>query len=134
MAVKKFLEDKFPGLEGRITGGNDAPPPLVELCSKILTGLQLLTMGFVMFGDGLWTNVLRFRQVPSWYYPLKKYGVQLALSIFFVIPQLLNSYIITGAFEIFVDGEIVFSKFKEGRLPDAKDITTAFESIGLTSI
>mmetsp|Transcript_37039 Transcript_37039/g.42261 ORF Transcript_37039/g.42261 Transcript_37039/m.42261 type:complete len:146 (+) Transcript_37039:202-639(+) len=134
ISVKEFLESKFPSLEGKITGGHDSPPPLIELCSKTLTGLQLLTMGFVMFGDGLWTNVFQFRQVPSWYSSLKKYGFQLSLAIFFLIPQMLNSYVVTGAFEILVDGDIVFSKLQQGRLPNAMDVMTAFENLGLTPI
>lgn len=134
MAVKKFLEEKFPSLVGRITGGNEPPPPIIDVLLKAMTGIQLLTMGFVLFGDSLWTNVFKFRQVPSWYYSIKQYGFQFSLAIFFLIPQMLNSYVITGAFELVVDGEVVFSKLNEGRMPDATDIVVAFEQLGMVAL
>jgi len=133
VAVKKFLEEKFPSLVGRITGGNEPPPPIIDVLLKALTGIQLLTMGFVLFGDSLWINVFKFRQVPSWYYSIKQYGFQFSLAIFFLIPQMLNSYVITGAFELVVDGEVIFSKLKEGRMPDATDILVAFEKLGMVA-
>jgi selT/selW/selH-like putative selenoprotein len=132
LAVKKFLEGKYPDLVGKVTGSNFPAPPIIDVLLKILTGVQLLTMALIMFGDRLWTNILRFRQVPSWYYPIKQHGFQCALLVFFFIPTMLSRYVVTGAFEIMVDGEPAYSKLEMGRMPTLVDIAMAFDKLGMT--
>jgi selT/selW/selH-like putative selenoprotein len=131
--LQKFLEDTFPELSGKITGGNYPPPPIIEILLKILSGVQLFAMALIVFGDRVWTSMLRFRQVPSWYYPIKAYGFQFGVALFFVIPNILNHYVVTGAFEILVDGELAYSKLETGRLPTAGDILAVFEKVGLVA-
>ena len=133
LLVKKFLEDSFPELSGKITGGNYPPPPIIEVLLKILSGIQLFAMALIVFGDRVWTSILRFRQVPSWYYPIKEYGFQSGVALFFVIPTILNRFVVTGAFEIWVDGELAYSKFEAGRLPTAGDLSAIFEKLGLVA-
>lgn len=118
-------------MKGKVSGENYPIPPTVELLQSALQMLQLLVMALMIFGDGFWTNVLRFPQVPEWYYPFKAYGFPLSLAIFFVLPQALNRYIITGAFEIFVDGVTVFSKLQSGRMPNVEDIAGSMAKFGL---
>ena len=133
MSFKKFLEDTYPELSGKITGGNYPPPPIVEILLKILSGVQLFALALIVFGDRVWTSILRFRQVPIWYYTIKEYGFQCGVALFFVIPNLLNQFVVTGAFEILVDGEVAYSKLEEGRLPNAADVLAVFEKLGLVS-
>lgn len=129
--AKKFLETKFPELKGKVTGDNYPIPPVINLMTQLLTGAQLLTMALMVFGDGLWTNILRLRGVPSWYYSVKQYGFQLGVAIFFIVPQILNKWIITGAFEIIVDEETKFSKLETGRMPSSADLEYMFERLGM---
>lgn len=130
-SVRRFLEENFPDLKGRISGGNYPPPPIIELLLKLLTAVQVLAMGLMLFGDRLWTSVFRMRYVPSWYYPIKEYGFQCALAVFFLLPNLLNKFVVTGAFEIIVDGNVGFSKLEMGRMPTAPEIQIIFENLGL---
>ena len=41
--------------------------------------------------------------------------------------QMLQSKITTGAFEIALDGEIIFSKIKSGRFPDGPELIDLFQ-------
>mmetsp|Transcript_8979 Transcript_8979/g.14976 ORF Transcript_8979/g.14976 Transcript_8979/m.14976 type:complete len:146 (+) Transcript_8979:217-654(+) len=133
-SVRKFLEDKFPDLKGRISGHNYPPPPIIDLLLKLLTGVQVLAMALMLFGDRFWTNVLRMRHVPTWYYPIKEYGFQCALAVFFLVPNLLNRWVVTGAFEIIVDGAVGFSKLETGRMPSASEIQMVFEKLGMVAV
>ena len=132
LSVKKFLEDTFPDLAGKVTGANYPPPPIVELLLKILSYIQFLAMAFIIFGDRVWTSFLQFRQVPSWYYTVKKYGFQCGVVLFFVLPNMMNRYVVTGAFEIMVDDELLYSKLELGRMPNAGELVRIFEKLGLT--
>ena len=60
-------------------------------------------------------------RIPSWYLPIKEYGFQFGIAIFFLLPQLLNKYLISRAFEILVDGDVRYSKLNEGRMWQTDD-------------
>jgi selT/selW/selH-like putative selenoprotein len=127
--AKRYLEGEFPGIH--VDGENYPIPPLIELLLKVLQGVQLLAMALIVFGDGVWTNILRLRSVPSFYYKIKEYSFQVGILIFFVLPQILNKYIITGAFEMVLDGVTVYSKLETGRMPNAVDLVAPLQAIGL---
>jgi selT/selW/selH-like putative selenoprotein len=44
------------------------------------------------------------------------------------IVQLIQSKVTTGAFEIAVDGQVVFSKLQMGRFPEADDLIKIFSA------
>lgn len=119
----------FPGL--KVTGENYPPPPIIGLLSSILTGLQVFTLALVIFGDGLWTNILRFRRVPSFYYQIKDFGWQAGFCIFFLIPQLLAKYQATGAFEVMLDETMMYSKLESGRMPNVDQLVNPMVEFGL---
>jgi predicted Rdx family selenoprotein len=52
-------------------------------------------------------------------------------AIFWIVPSILNKWIITGAFEVTVDGTLIFSKLEQGRLPTAADLTGPLIEMGL---
>jgi thioredoxin reductase-like selenoprotein T len=132
LSVREFLEVTFPELTDKITGGHFPTPPLVNILLQLMTIIQFLTLAFIIFGNNLWTNVLMFRRVPSWYLKIKEHGFQFGILVFFVLPNVLNSYIVTGAFEIFVDGELVYSKIGTGKFPTAGNLVLAFTKLGLS--
>jgi len=127
--IKHFLEAEFPGIH--VDGGNYPTPPIIELLMMFMKGTQLFAMGLIIFGDGLWTNILRFRSVPTFYYKVKEnYFVSFVL-VFFVIPRVLKKYEKTGAFEMILDGVTVYSKWETGRIPNEVDLLVPLEAIGL---
>jgi len=119
-------------LAGRITGGNYPVPPIIGFFSNLLTAAQLLLLAFIVFGDNLWINILGIRQIPPWYFSAKQYGFQIGVAIFFILPQFINRYVVTGAFEVVVDGVVAYSKLRTGRMPTADDLVSIFTSYGLS--
>jgi len=54
-----------------------------------------------------------------------------AFMVFFFGSQLQASYLMTGAFEVFINGELAFSKLATGRMPDANSLNDAFLAHGI---
>jgi len=124
------MHQNFPELVGKVTGGNLPPPPLVELLMKMLSALQLAGLLVVVFGRNIF-SLLGLPQVPTWYHTVEKNGVQLAILVYLLLPQVLSKYLVTGAFEILLDGKIIFSKLETGRLPQYADLLEPLVSAGL---
>jgi selT/selW/selH-like putative selenoprotein len=130
--VKQYLETHFPELRGgKITGDNYPPPAFIELLTKILSLIQLAGILMVMLGTNVF-SLLGMSYVPRWYDGVQKNGIQIAILVFLVLPKVLSSYVITGAFEIILDNDIVvFSKIATGRLPSWQDLVTPLVEAGL---
>jgi len=126
LQAKKFLEDEFP-FQVDVTGGNQPVEPIVQLILNLVSVVQMLTLACAIFGDKVWLG----RQPPSLYYTIKGYGFGWVMLVFWILPQILNKWIITGAFEVFVDGKLIFSKLEQGRMPTAADLTEPLIKIGM---
>ena len=126
LQAKKFLEDEFPH-QVNITGGNQPIEPIIQLILNLLSLVQMLTLACAIFGDKVWLG----RQPPSLYYTIKGYGFGWVICVFWIIPQILNKWIITGAFEVTVDGVLIFSKLERGHMPSASDLTEPLIKMGL---
>jgi selT/selW/selH-like putative selenoprotein len=126
LQAKKFLQDEFP-LQVEVTGGNQPIEPIIQLLLNIISLLQLLTLACAIFGD----KVFLGRDPPLLYFKLKQYAFMWMAAIFWIVPSILNKWIITGAFEVTVDGTLIFSKLEQGRLPTAADLTGPLIEMGL---
>lgn len=129
LTIKNFLEEEFPELRGKITGGNYPPPPYTVIMMQILSAIHLLAIVFVMFGDAVWSYIPYFSShgPPELYKTAKQYPMQTFVILLFVIPTLVQSKVTTGAFEIALDGNIVFSKISSGRFPDGPELIELFQ-------
>jgi selT/selW/selH-like putative selenoprotein len=128
LQAKKYLEQQFPN-QLVVEGGNVPIPPIIQLVLNILSLIQLFTLACAVFGDRVW-----MRQPPLFYYRIKEYGIQFMVLIFWIVPQVFNKWVITGAFEVIVDGVLVFSKLEVGRMPTASDLTEPLVQMGLKQI
>lgn len=131
LKVKEFLEASFPELRGRVTGENYPPPPVIGMFVNFLSVVQLFFIAAMFMGDGIW-SFLRFQQPPEIWFTAKQYGMQIGIAVFLLVPQIINSYVITGAFEVALDGTVVFSKLETGKMPQAEELIAPFEAAGLT--
>jgi len=127
------LHQNFPELVGKVTGDNLPPPPMVVLLLKLLNMIQLAGILFVVLGRNVF-HLVGMRQAPSWYSTVEKNGVQLAIFLYLLLPQILAKYLITGAFEIELDGNTIYSKLKTGRLPQYADLMEPLISAGLQAV
>ena len=101
---------------------------------KILSGVQFAGIIFVMLGTNAF-RLIGMNSVPSWYEDVSKNGVQIAIFVFLVLPKVLSSYVITGAFEVTLDNDImIFSKLEAGRLPQWQDLVNPLVEAGLTRV
>lgn len=51
--------------------------------------------------------------------------------LFLLLPQILSKWIITGAFELFLDGEEIFSKLSRGGFPTSEELIQILGDHGL---
>ncbi|OEU14020.1 hypothetical protein FRACYDRAFT_262474 [Fragilariopsis cylindrus CCMP1102] len=133
--VRDWLEQTFPELRGKVTGDNYPPPPIAELLMKFLSVIQLAGMAVALMGE----NVFRFigmSRPPSWYGDIVvKNAVPLGIGLYLIVPQILNGYIVSNAFEVVLDGtETIFSKIATGRMPAAEDLIDPLTRFGLLSV
>lgn len=131
LQVKGWLEGAFPELRGHVTGGNYPPPPIVELLTNFLSVFQLLGIIIAVTGDSIF-RMFGFQRTPAWFEDVTKNGVPIMIFLYLVLPQILSSYVVSGAFEVMFDGnDLIFSKIATGRMPQANDLIAPLTKAGL---
>ncbi|KAJ1286063.1 hypothetical protein BS78_03G325500 [Paspalum vaginatum] len=118
MTMKRMLETSFPGI--RVVLENYPPPFPKRALSKAVPLLQVGAMATLMAGDQIFP---RFGMVPPpWYYSLRanRFGTMASIWLFGNFAQsFLQS---SGAFEVYCDGQLVFSKLSEQRFPSELEL------------
>jgi selT/selW/selH-like putative selenoprotein len=66
---------------------------------------------------------------PEWYNWMQNNKISAFMGLF-LLNNMGNSMLATGAFEISVDDVVIYSKLQTNRLPNANDIQAALASIG----
>jgi selT/selW/selH-like putative selenoprotein len=127
------MDQNFPELQGKVTGDNFPPPPIAELLLKLLNVVQMLGLIVVFLGDRVF-YLVGFSQAPAWFASVQKNGMQLAIFLYLLLPNILSKYLITGAFEVILDGQTIFSKLETGRLPQFGDLVTPLLKAGLKQV
>ncbi|MCD9643491.1 hypothetical protein HAX54_031056 [Datura stramonium] len=114
VTMKNMLDNQFPGIH--VVLANYPPPLPKRLLGKVVPVLQFGVIGLVMAGEHIFPR-LGFAVPPPWFYQLRanRFGTMATtwlLGNFF--QSMLQS---SGAFEVYCNGELVFSKLKENRFP-----------------
>ncbi|XP_010253762.1 PREDICTED: selT-like protein [Nelumbo nucifera] len=114
LTVKKMLETSFPGID--VVLSNYPPAFPKRLLSKLVPVVQVGVIGIVMAGEQIFPR-LGYMTPPPWYFSMRanRFGTIASTWLFgnFVQSFLQSS----GAFEVYCNGELVFSKLKEQRFP-----------------
>ncbi|XP_027369165.1 selT-like protein isoform X2 [Abrus precatorius] len=114
LTMKNMLEIAFPGTEVILA---NYPPVLPKrLLSKLVPVVQIGVIGVVVAGEHIFP-MLGFVAPPPWYYNLRanRFGT---IASAWLLGNALQSFLqSTGAFEVYFNGELVFSKLKERRFP-----------------
>ena len=87
----------------------------------------------VFLGDKIF-SLVGMSYVPSWYASVQKNGMQIAIFVYLLLPNMLSKYLVSGAFEIILDGQTIFSKIETGRLPQFGDLVTPLINAGLKQV
>jgi len=117
-------------------GENYPAPPIVELLQRLLSYVQIFAMAWIVLGGEKLMGMLGYggnnpRPLPAFYWTVQNYGMQIMMGLFFVLPQILNSYFISGAFEVYLDDQEIYSKLKTGSLPEANNLVKSLVDAGL---
>lgn len=130
--VAKFLEQQFPDLQGKISGQEFPIPPLVELLQRVLSYIQLIGVFWMVIGGQPLFRMLGYQQeMPRWFWTIQNNGMKIAAFVYMFLPQILNSFAVNGAFEIYLNDEEIFSKLKQGGFPQQHDLINPLQAAGL---
>ncbi|KAK1562389.1 hypothetical protein Q3G72_011091 [Acer saccharum] len=112
--MKNMLEAAFPGIN--VILANHPPSAPKHILSKVVPIVQAGIIGIVVAGEKIFPR-LGIATPPSWYYSL---SVNKFISIAgtWLLGNFIQSYLqSSGAFEVYCNGELVFSKLTEQRFP-----------------
>merc|ERR1712086_771172 len=114
-----------------IQGDNYPAPEWISYVGPIMSAVQLLAMALVLMGDSVWSYIPGFQGPPEFYYKMKENPALTFIVVFLVIPSYIQSFANSGAFEVYVDQKLIFSKLESGRMPNVNEIIRSLESAGL---
>lgn len=132
--LKGYLEQTYPELRGRITGENYPTPPTAAMLSNAVTMLQMSIMAAAFMGDSVWNYIPLSSGPPGWYFALKENSMVVLIGAFLVVPTMIQGMVTSGAFEIIMDGQVVFSKLELSRFPNGKDLVQIMTAAGLRQL
>lgn len=127
--VKRFVETdpRYAAFLGYIEGANYPPSPVAVVASQLASGVWILGILLLIGGEGVF-SALGMRE-PEWFVSMKN-NKAASFGLLFVINNIGNSMLSTGAFEIYINDELVFSKLALKRLPNAQDLTNILAMAG----
>ncbi|XP_020881343.1 selT-like protein isoform X2 [Arabidopsis lyrata subsp. lyrata] len=114
VTMKKMLETAFPGLD--VVLANYPAPAPKRILAKVVPVAQMGVIGLIMGGEQIF-SMIGIAQPPAWYHSLRanRFG---SMASTWLLGNFLQSFLqSSGAFEVSCNGELVFSKLKEGRFP-----------------
>lgn len=126
LQTRNMLLNLFPGSEVLLT--NHRPPLTKRMLSKVVPVGQLAGIVLIVGGDHIFP-MLGYVSPPSWYDSLRENRFGAAAGTWIIGNVLQNMLQNTGAFEVYFDGDLIFSKLKENRFPEEFELR---ELIGKT--
>jgi len=127
--AKKFIENdpRYTDFVGNIHGSNYPPPAHAVIISKITSALWLGGIVLMIGGD----SVFKFLHIaePQWYVLMKNNKVA-SFGALFIMNSMGNSQLSTGAFEIYINDELFYSKLATHRLPNGEDLARIMAMAG----
>jgi len=102
---------------------------------KLMGIVQMMGIVVAIMGDNIF-RMIGMQRTPAWFDDVvMKNSVPLMIGLYLVLPQFLNSYVVSGAFEVFLDGtDLIFSKIATGRMPQADDLINPLTKAGLAYV
>lgn len=124
MQVKQHLEHRFPDIE--VIGSNYPPEAKKVAIAQIVQVGMLSTIGLTLTGAQLFAGL--GMEPPSFYHSMANNKMTTCMTVWFLGNTVAQNMLSTGAFEVYYDGNLVFSKLKTGRLPQIPSILSAVEA------
>jgi thioredoxin reductase-like selenoprotein T len=97
--------------------GEEYPaPPFNQYLAQLTTVAQFAMMALLMFGQTIFQKLEM--QTPQIITQLQENKFVVIMMSFFLCNMIKNQLLATGAFEIYFDDELVFSKLQTDQVPD----------------
>ena len=109
MQVRQYLEQHLDNV--LVTLENYPPSPANQQLSKMVSAIQYTVIATALLADWVYT-------VPQ---SLREKKMMIVMGAWFIGNTINNGLTSTGAFEVFVDDSLAFSKLQSGRMPQTMD-------------
>lgn len=119
MQVKQLLEQQYPGMQ--VVGSNYPVTPLKQAAAQAVGLAQMGGFAMVFFGE----KVFQTLGVPAPDFYMNniahnRFGAGVA--VWFLGNFAQNQLVATGAFEVYYDGSLIYSKLATGRMPTVDEL------------
>ncbi|GBG30949.1 Selenoprotein T [Hondaea fermentalgiana] len=128
LALKRFLETEYPDLEGKIHGDNYQPSWIVPYLLQGAGAAQIAGVVLMLFGDQIFDRL--GMQTPDIIVLMRQYQMQTFLGLF-VLSSVAQNMASSGAFEISLGDNVIFSKLQAGRMPRLEEVVNLLDAAGL---
>lgn len=128
LELKQFLENRYPELRDNIYGANYPPPYYKRLIASIASWTFIIGLAVLFAGDNIFGTLGVIP--PEIYYTIKA-NKGLSFFALFMINTYGANMLSTGAFEISLDGDVIFSKLEQGRMPTIDEVVHILHGKGL---
>lgn len=128
--LKTYVEHQYPEFQGNIEGGLYPPPSHAVMISTVAGYMWIAGIGLLVGGSSLF-RALGMTEPPFvvWMNS-NKVG---AFFILFMMNNIANSFLATGAFEVYLNDELIFSKLQSKRFPSVRDLNSLLSAYGFSS-
>lgn len=125
LQAKEILETHIPGVS--VIGVNHPPTQFNVMLSKVLSFVQLALLVVVMGGDFIFPKL--GIAPPAIYEWAKERKMMVCMTLWMGGNMLSQNLLSTGAFEVNIGGQTIFSKLSTGRLPGAEELIAAARTL-----
>ncbi|CAL6403770.1 unnamed protein product [Bathycoccus prasinos] len=120
--VRQICSHHF-GRDVDIVPTNYPPKPAMRVLTRLTSYAQIGMLGVTFRGSQFIRELFPAgTQIPDWVSSMETNKMHSMLTIHFLGNLLKQNFGNTGAFEIYYDGDVVFSKLKEKRMPRLEEI------------
>jgi len=132
MQVKEFLQQQgYRGDVMRIEGSNFQASEWKQGVAQMAGYMWMGGLGMQFFGEALFNN-LGITNKPAFYVYLKENPMQV-LGGLFLVNNVASSQLATGAFEVYLDDVLIYSKLETGHVPNGDQMVGLLRDHGVSA-
>ena len=124
MQVNQLIRQRYPGTE--VVGSNYPPPATNVALSKLVSFGTMGAVATTFFGEKMFEMLGMPR--PEFVVSMQSNKMGSCMGAWFLGNTISQNLLNTGAFEVYYDGEVIFSKLEQNRLPNLPEIMNGLES------
>jgi len=130
MQVNQLIRQHFPGTE--VVGSNYPPTAMNVALSKVASFGSMAAIAVSIFGDKIF-EVLG-TPMPEFVTSMQANKMGSCMGAWFLGNMVQTNLLNTGAFEIYYEGKVIFSKMQEKRLPNIPELLASLEQAMKSSV